>query len=75
MKIFLFIVAIVALIASLGTCVMAKSLIQETVGVALLIVAVLAIGFAAVLEQLERVSKEMIEQFRYLAEFLRERMK
>jgi len=75
MKVFLLVVAAIALIASLGTCVTAKSAVQETLGAALLIVATLATGFAAVLGHLERIERSTIEQLRYLADFLRERMK
>jgi hypothetical protein len=75
MKMILGIVAALALVSSLGTCVMAKSAIHETVGVALLIVSVLAFGFAAILDQLERVNRDLNQQFRFLADFLKERLK
>jgi hypothetical protein len=74
-KIIFAILGVLALLASLGTCATAKSSLHETVGVALLLVAVLAIGFAAILDQLQRNNKDVLEQFFHLAQFLKERLK
>ncbi len=75
MKIFLYLIAALALISSLGTCVMAKSSLHETLGVTLLIVAMLGFGFGAVIEQVERLNSDVTKQFSYLADFLKERIK
>jgi hypothetical protein len=75
MKVVLAIVGVLALLASVGSCVTAKSAIQETVGVTLLIVATLCLGFAALIEEIQRHNNSVVEQFGHLAAFLRERLK
>jgi hypothetical protein len=50
-------IGLLAILASLGTCTMAKSSIHETQGVVFLIVGVLGLGLAAILGELEEIHK------------------
>ena len=63
---------VLALVASLGSCVMAKTVIHETAGLVLALVGVVGLGVAAVLEELQQLKRAVVEQFGYLAQFLRD---
>lgn len=66
---------IAALLASLGTCVMSKSAVHETLSGVIALIGVLALGFAAVLEEIQRSRRAIQEQFHYLGEFLSKHLK
>lgn len=70
MKYVLAIIGVLAALSSLGSCVLAKGAVQEAVGAAMGVVAVLGIGLAAVLEKLERIEKTIRQQAYELGQVL-----
>jgi uncharacterized membrane protein len=57
MRYVLGIIGLLALVASLGSCVMAKSSIHEIQGLIFLIVGALGLGLAAIVGELEAIHK------------------
>jgi hypothetical protein len=66
------IVGVLSLLASLGMCTMAKGATHEATGSVFLVVAVLAFGFEALIEVIQRLNKDIQEQFFHLGKFLKE---
>lgn len=75
MKLVFGVLGILLLVASLAMCTMSKTAFQETTGAIIALVGVLALGVAALLEEIQRSRAAVQEQFRFLGEFLRERLK
>jgi ascorbate-specific PTS system EIIC-type component UlaA len=63
---------ILALIVSIGSCVMAKTVVHETAGSVIALIGFLLLGVAAVLTELEQLRRAMEDQFKFLAQFLRD---
>jgi hypothetical protein len=59
MKIVLGLVGIVAFIAALGSCAMAKTVVHEIGAIVMLLIGVVAIGLAAVIEEIQQVGREL----------------
>jgi hypothetical protein len=66
-------VGVLALVISLVSCVAAKSAVQETGGLVLAVIGFLALGVAAILTELQQFRKAIVEQFGFLAQFLKGR--
>lgn len=71
MKILLFLAGLLAFLVAFGMAVMAKSAIHEAVAGIAALFGLTAVGFAAVLEEIQRSRKAIETQFAYLAEFLK----
>jgi len=59
MKVFLGLIGIAAFIAALGSCAMAKTAVHEIGAIVVLLIGVVALGLAAVIEEIQRIGKHL----------------
>ena len=75
MRIIFGVIGVLALLASLGSCVMARTAVHETGGLVMAVIGFLSLGVAAILEELQQLRRAIVEQFTFLAQFLRDQHK